>query len=372
MSRSFLLLLALILTRGAFAAGTLADSARALARRALAAVAAAEPVQFTLRNASAQPEAALGPAREAFDAEFRTRPAAPNPAQVEITLTEDPEGLLWVAEILRGGKREAVLMERAGAPGAEAEAEEEPPLVLERTLLWESAEPILDAAATETEMAVLAPAGVTLFTREAGTWKRRKALPIADAQPSRDPRGRLVLAPEQQLRVLLPAVACAGKLGAEPALECKPAQEPWPGLPPGAVLGAGGNTFTVPGGEPFFAAAPAGEGWVLAGLDGSAGLFDRELKRIGAAGLAAGDVAPVAAGCVSGAPLVVASSEAPSGSLQAWELRPGQAVAASEPLEFQGQIRALWPADAGAAVVVVRDPGKDRYAAFRVSVRCGR
>ncbi len=331
MSRFFLLLLVTV----AASAQTNAGSARALARRIQAALTAGEPVRLSYHNVN-------GPARQALEAALGGRTGSIDPAQVNITLTEDREGPLWVAEIVRNGKREAVLIERAPAAPQEPVA---PAVAIQKTPLWEQDEPILDLAPAEPDLAVLTPAGVAIWTRAPGGWTLRQTLPIAPPAPwPRDLRGRLLIEGDA-LKVFLPGLACTGALRPAPGIECAPGEAPWPGE--GAAIPAGRNLFQGPQGQ-FSSAAP--------------GLVSNGNAKWG-------DIAPIASGC---GPQLLASRSSEVGepdAVQAYELRDGQRVARGAAVDFRGPVTALWPAsDAGRVIAITRDTGTGRYAAFTLQI----
>src|SRR5262249_5768543 len=154
-----------------------------------------------------------------------------------------------------------------------------PTPVLEKRLMWEQEEPILDVAAVNGALLVLTP---TALIRTAP----RQSIPIGWTKPwPRDLRGRLrVNGPAIQAN--LPGVACSGTV--EPfAFACRASDEPWTiesgsralllanfaanrNYFEGRVATQSGAAKTV---APFYSAAAANGFWVLAGVDGQAQLF---------------------------------------------------------------------------------------------------
>lgn len=335
-------LLALLLALPA-CAQTTADSARLLARKVLAGLPAGEPVRLTFHNVS-------GAARLAWEAEASGRPTGPDPALVNLTLAEDEEGYLWVAEIVRGGKRESVAIERAPAPAAEPAP---PATAIQKIPLWEQEAPILDLVAAGTDLAVLTPAGVAVWTRQDNGWTLRKTLAIEPPQPwPRDLRGRLSLKGDL-LGAFLPGTVCSGALRPEPQLQCQPGEEDWPGEPPHATIPAGKNYFVVPAAQPFFSAAGDSlrtpfEGW------GS-------------------DIAAIESVCGPGILATKPGEADEPDAIQAFELQNGQPVARGAPVEFRGPVTALWQtSDPAKVLAVTRDLATGRYAAFNLSIACSR
>jgi hypothetical protein len=178
-----------------------------------------------------------------------------------------------------------------------------------------------------------------------------KALP-------RDLRGRLA--------------ARAGELVASlPGLE---SGAEWPIEIGNARIWAGRNYFAAPNLPPFFSAARAGDGWVLAGVDGRAQLLDGALEPVAAFAGWGSDVAHVEAKCGRG-PLVLATR--PGGAdepdqVQAFEIVEREAAAAGAPVEFLGPVTEMHEWADGAAVAISRNLKTGRYAAFTLSVSCSR
>ncbi len=344
---------------------TLADTARALAGRVTAALAPGEPVQLSFRNLSGKDEAEVRAAWQLIDTALRARAEGPAPATVAITFSQSAEGYLWVAELTRAGRREQVMIERAGEP---APTERRLTTIgLQKTLLWEQDEPILDIAATGSELVVLSAAGAAFYARQGDAWTPRKTIPISPTKAwPRDLRGR-VLVGGDSVRVFLPGLHCSGDLRPEPSLACKQGDEPWPGAPPGAAIPAGRNYFSAEGMQPFFSAAPVGDRWILATtkgrietLRGATIELDEWSDEIATVESPCGEYV-LAAG--AGEPLMV----------HALAISDGAASALGDSLLLPGRLTALWQASAkDSAVAISKDVDTGRYAAFNLSVTCGR
>ncbi len=315
------------------------EPATALARRIAASLTASESISLTFRGVSL-------PARQAIEAEFRKRASGPDPTAITITLSEDARGPLWVAEVVRAGKRQAVLFERPGES-----ASEPPDGSLEKHLFWEQDSPILDAARTGEDVVVLSPDGISVYSSADGA--RRATLPIVASRPwPRDLRGRLSIEADA-VRAWLPGLACSGVLRPEPKLDCRAADEPWPDT--GAPLDAGRNYFTAE--PPFYSAA----------LQFRTMLDDRQPEDWGT------DIAGIDTPC---GPAVLATARTTTDeadSLRAFTVVDGSPVAISAPIALPGPVTALWQnRDKVSAVAVARSIDNDRYAAFTVTLTCGR
>jgi hypothetical protein len=282
---------------------------------------------------------------------------------------------VWMAAWKRAGPA------AAGLPG----------MALDRKLVWEQEEQILDVAFPAAGMLVLSPSKVTLYTRQNGSWELRQAVPVALGKPwPRDLRGGLRVT-GANFQAFLPGVECAG--AAEPSLsmECRQGEYPW-------VLGSGshapllanfaaarnhfdGRVATETGLRktvaPFYSAASVAEQgrplWLLALLDGRTQIFDAWLDPVGVIASWGSDIAATEAGCGGGSQ-VLATRPGDAGepdAIQAFAIVNRAAKPLTAPVEFAGPITALWPSNATSALAVARDLLTGKYAAYVISVRCG-
>lgn len=349
---------------------TLDDSAGELARRILA-QAERQAISLEVRNASSLAPAEVTRVRQALVRELPSGAAPGQSAAVTVTLSENVQGYVWIAELLRGEKREVIILSVARAPAPRVE----PPLSLERQFLAEEAEPILDAAVLGDTLLVLEPARLWLYGRASRGWERAQSLEIPQAKVwPRDVRGRLQ---EQaaSFRAWLPGLLCTGTLQPSPALQCAESAAPWPVEPGGSVLASGRNYFLADGLPPFFSSARAGDALLIAGADGGIRVYAGQTQAPGAISGWGSDLAAVETRC-GGGRQVLATHGGESGeadSVQAFEITDGQPAAASAPVEFSGPVTALWTAPGNdGAVAVVRDLKKGTYAAYRLSISCSR
>ncbi|MGH8246529.1 MAG: hypothetical protein ACREUU_08855 [Gammaproteobacteria bacterium] len=141
----------------------------------------------------------------------------------------------------------------------------------------------------------------------------------------------------------------------------------------------GRNFFVRDNLPPFFSVAGVEDQgnvyWIFAGLDGRARLYDKALAPAGTFSGWGSDIAGIETRCGSGRQVLVTrpSDSIEPDSIQAFEIVNQQAVATSPPLELPGPVTALWQAEGkNAAVVVSRSLKTGRYAAFHLSISCGR
>jgi hypothetical protein len=361
-----LLALSLWIAPPAGAAEDLQSAARELGRKT-ASAAGRDAVAVTWRNVSSLGSPALTLARGAFEAALREAGArmGEGAGEAQLTISENASAYLLVEEFRRGDDRQVWMASwKRGLTSATAAA------VVEKRLLWEQEEAILDAAVIEGGMLVLTPSALIRTAT-------RQSAPIAPPRPwPRDVRGRLRVN-GAAVQAFLPGVQCSGSL--DPlSLSCKASDEPWtiesgkalllaafaPGRNwfDGRVVTQAGLRKTV---APFYAAAAADDFWILAGVDGRAAIFDSSLDGIAVAGTWGSDVAASNARC-GGAPVVLASraGDGPD-AIQAYTVAQRTATPIGAAAEFPGPVTALW----APGVAVVRNG--TRRQAYEITVSCG-
>ena len=303
-------MLLLLIAHCAFAADDLKSAARELARKTVAFAGAGQLVSVAWRNLSSLGSAELADARDAFGPAFKAAGGIASDAagavEARITISENASQYLLVEEVRRGDERQVWLApwNRAAASPALA-----PGAALEKRLVWEQDEQILDAAFPTGQMLLLTPSSLLWFSRQEGQWTRSMsvALPAPKSWP-RDLRGRLRIVGLNYV-AYLPGLACSGAWQPPVSVECKASGDPWV-LESGsrdlllANFAAGRNYFdgriatqtglrkTV---EPFYSAASVEERgktlWLLAMVDGRTRLFDEAFDPAGDAGAWGSDIA---------------------------------------------------------------------------------
>jgi len=259
---------------------------------------------------------------------------------------------------------------------------------LEKKLLWEADEQILDVVLLPDALLVLTAAKATLYSRRNGSWELRAAASLAaPGRWPRDLRGR-VQASGPVLRVFLPGVVCSGAWQPSLALECKPGDEAWV-LESGSrsmLLGNYADTRNYFDGRivtqaglrksvaPYYTAAAAEEGgsplWLLAGVDGRTRIYDASFEPVGTVPAWGSDIAGTDTRCGGGQQVLATRPDDAAEAVQAFSVVNRQAEPASAPLAMPGPVTALWTAGAG-AVAITRDPQTGRYAAYLLSISCG-
>ncbi len=367
------LALSLWIAPPARAAEDLNGAARELARKTAAAAGKGEAVAVTWRNVSSLGSAALAQARGVFEAALRESGArlseiAPA-AEAQITVSENASSYMLVEEI----RKEVwiVSWKRAAAGAAQ------PAAILEKRLLWEQEEPMLDAAMAGDALLLLTPSAV---------WRiaPRQSAPVTAAKAwPRDLRGRLRVR-GTSVQVNLPGVLCSGSTEPSLTLACKPSDEPWT-LESGsrsillANFAANRNYFdgrvvTQNAARrsvgPFYSAAAADENgrtlWLLAMADGRTEVFDSAMEPVDGIGSWGSDIAGIDTHC-GGAPVVLATraGDGPD-AIQAFAVVNRAAVALGQPVELPGPVSALWPP----GIAVARNAATGKYQAFSITVAC--
>jgi len=381
--------LALLDWRRASAAGDPIGAAQELARKTAAFAGEGQPVSLAWRNLSSLGSAELGRARAAFEAALQSAGARVSEiaplVEGRITVSESPTEYLLVEEARKGGERQvwlAAWKRPANRPTGAL------PAALEKKLVWEQDEQILDAAFPGDMMLLLTPSNLVWFNRQGGQWTRSISwpLPVPKTWP-RDMRGRLRI-DGSNYQAYLPGLECGGVWQPPISAQCKTTDGAWP-LESGSrdmLLGsfAGGRNYfdgrvtTQTGArktvEPFFSAASVEERggtlWLLAMLDGKTRLFDGALEPAGEIAGWGSDIAGTDAPCGGGSQVFATrpGSGGEPDAVQAFAIVDRAAVPLGAPAEFPGPVTALWVSGGASALAVSRNLSTERYAAYLLTV----
>ena len=361
------------------AAPDLNSAARELARKIATAVRSREVV-LTVQNASSLSEAEV--AQVATELRAQAPRSGGESVAVTVTLSENIQAYLWVAQI----PQDVVMVSvpRPAAPAVTA-----PYVNIQKKLLWEQDQPMLDAGMAGAILLVLDAAGVSLYNDR----QLLRSFPIARPLP-RDPRGRLIV-DRDSFRAFLPGLICTGSIT---AMTCADSTAPWPLDGAGAAnLAPGKNYFIEPRLSPFFSTAALAGRRLVAGVDGRTRIYDGTLREIGQVSGWGSDIAAVESGCRSDR-VALASRPADAtepDAIQAYAIQanPTQAYnitnppvgrtvlpsavqpaeAISDPVPFPGPITALWPSTPpNQAIAIARNLETGRYAAYSLAITCDR
>jgi hypothetical protein len=316
-------------------------------------------------------------------------------ATVRVSLSENLQSYVWVAEIRQGASDPSAVMVSLPQPATRFVEPVAAAMALQKTPLWSQQDRILDVAVidgTPARMVVLDSNGVAVYRLQDGRWQGEQSLSIAHTRPwPRDLRGRLALRKDHFLDAYLPGVLCRSTSSAPLALTCYDGDDPWPVgsdlFNLNAGFAASRNFFTgalspgvgKQGTAPAFysaAALPRGQSplWLLATVDGQVHLLDGATDQVSPKLGWGSDIASVRSGCGAGwQVLATRDGEGSGDTVRAFEVADREPVAASPPLEFAGNITAMWTESSGSDVIAVAHNSETgRYEAFRITLACGR
>ncbi len=367
------------------AADPFAESARELAGKIQNNLGPLKRVEFTFQSLSSLGAADLESARRALEKEMRARGirfgADPKTTvAVAVTLSENMQQYLWIAEIARGGKTEVVMTSQEQLPLIPVK-DVALYLTIQTRLIFEQEVPILDLKLMDDRLLVLNSDALALYQRVDEKWELRRSLPLKSQRPMpRDARGKITDTGET-VQIYLPGLFCRGAAIPDFAFECSQEEKSWPFPPGGISLATSGNYFVHEKLPPLFSIAgvkeAAADFWIVAGTDGRTGLYDSALMRIDEVNNDGwgSEIADISADCGETRHLLVSLRTDPleHGAIQAFEIINRKAVARSSAVELPGPVTSLWQVTGrNAAVVVSRDLKTGHYAAFYLSISCGR
>lgn len=314
-------------------------------------------------------------------------------SDVRVTLSQNLQGWLWVAEVQEGAETKVAMLAVAGSQVA-AQATTAPAMTLRASLLHAQADPILDIAmlgvGADQHMIVLTPEQIRSYAQVGGEWQLTQSYDIAHAQPlPRDVRGRIVPAADHGFDAYLSGAHCAASKSADNwalTISCSGSDDPWPLGSQKGFYNPARNFFTgvvVPGFgpklPPFYSAAEVSRtgstAFLFADVSGAVHILESGSHKllIGVRDWGS-DIAAVRSECGSGTQVLATAAGWPAAdSLRAYEIAGREAAPASAPLNFNGTITTLWPAaDGTSAIAIVSQPQGAGYEAYRISVVCSR
>ena len=356
-------------------------------------------VSFELINRSSLPRADSDAIQNALRAQLsaaglRLVSADQAAATVQVTLSENVQSYVWIAQVQQGTNQPAVEIVTITKAEPSTPIHEPAVLLIRKIQLWSQEEPILDVGVIDSSpphIIVLDPEKISMYGLQSGRWQQEQSFPLPHNRAwPRDLRGRLVLRKDHLFDAYLPGMFCSTTAGSPVSLMCRQSDDPWPltselhnlnaffsptrNFFTGALAPGIGQEKTVPA---FFTAAPVPKDkyvlWLFAGTDGTLrevdGMSVQSLSRTGWGS----DIATVNTNCGSGMQVLATGSTDGTvpDSVQAFEFPDRDPVGVSQPLEFDGTVTALWSEVSGGAVLVTRNRHTNRYEAFRLALTCG-
>jgi len=307
------------------------EAARTLAKKVAARLEASEAARVTGHNLTALPAAELSKAQTAFTRGLRR--TGKTIVEITLTISESANGLLLIAETKRGS--DSLVDMTTFEPTAAKPATASRP-VIQKTLLWEQDDPVLDLVIRGEQMWVLEPGSLVHYKRDSGAgvgkWQRDESHSVVGGNV-RDPRGQI--GESEQATLLGP-----------------------------------GNTFPGPadGGPAYYTRVHWRNYDLATEPDGLVHIYDAGKQQVATIDNWGSDLAATACGVLATGP---GDAGASADAVTAWELVDRRPRRISESLEFPGPVTALWPRPEG-ALAVVRDAATKKYAAYLLTLDCGR
>jgi len=334
-------------------------------------------------------------------------------ATVTVSLSENSNSYVWVAEIRQSAGETSVVMVAAPRPGSSVPARDSVPMTLRKVSLYSQSDPILDVAvleenATPTHIAVLDAGKVSFYRLQGGKWQSEQSMSINHSRPwPRDMRGKIVLDRDRVIQVYLPGVSCNSTAASPLNLNCRESDDPWPLVPvsfntPNVFPSANSiPTLSVPLMKSFFAPTrdfftgavtpPIGKFssvpkfysaaaipreryvlWLFAAADAQVHMIDGVSDQAARLGWGS-DLTSVRTQCGAGWQVLATSSADRGDSVRAYEFPDRDPLAVSAAVDFSGPITALWTEAKGdTAIAVARNQETGDYEASRLEVACSR
>jgi hypothetical protein len=367
------------------------QQAYGLAQKIAAALKPHEPASLLFHNISTMNPSDVNAAHTALERELRAlgvtlASQSQSAVEVAVTLSESLEDSVWVAEIRRAEGPETVMETRPKQPAIAAA----PSLTVEKKLLLENDQPILDLAPMARDLLVLDSETVTLYENAPSGWQRKLAVRVPAARPwPRDLRGRLMVQGDTY-QAYLPGLTCHGNAAGGLSITCRD-ESLWPvgagpGMPGFAQFAPvrnffDGRIFSPNGSEKrlpaFFSAASVetrgNKMWAFAGTDTQTRLYTTTFENAGGWTGWGSDIAGIESECGGRSQVLATGSgdDAATDSVTAYEIVGSAPQPVGEAVSFPGPVTALWPAtERGVAFAVSRDLKSGRYAAFRLAINC--
>lgn len=382
------------------------DAAHALAEKIAATVTTAHTLTLSsVTDVSPSAPVDLSWLRQAVESEITTEggrlvpfsvgsatpPAAD--AQVQIAVSQNVTGYLLVAQIALSGAKQVEVVPVAAAPVPAGPPAPTP--VLQRKIVWQQSNPILDFAegspdSSHTLWYILGPDRLSAYEFSGASQILHTEQAFSRVYTSRDARGRLALADPTHITAWVAAVRCDGSWNPGFSLNCSPnVGQQWPvgavnwtydpthNYFTGAVTLSAGIVTHYP---PFYSAAfPPDAGgsstarWILAGVNGQALMFTGGAEASAAFFGWGSDMVSLGSACGHSWQVLVSGPGdwTEPDRIQLYQIANRQAAAVGEPLQFPGPILSMWPSpDSQSARVIFRNLQTGMYEASIVSLGC--
>jgi hypothetical protein len=325
----------------------------------------------------------------------RAVPAASADAAVQVTISQNVQGYVLVADLRQGSVEQVAIVPVIGAEDVIPQPGPQPGV--QRKIVWQQPRPILDFAqgaidAHRELWYFLEPDQLVSYEFDDGAQVVRQVQPLPKVEASRDLRGRLLLTDATHVTVFVGGIRCEAAWDPAFAAECRRnSGQQWPmGLAAwtfdparnnfsGVMIFSNSVTAKFP---PFFSAASptpdlaaqSAARWVIAETDGTAQLFAGAANPLSTFAGWGSDILSLAPACGFAWQVLVtgAGDRTQPDSIQLYEIRDTRAIPVGQPLGIPGPVLALWPGEDGkSARVISKNLETGFYEASIVSVSCG-
>lgn len=202
------------------------DGVKALAEKIAAAMKPSRMVSLEVKNISSLGGSEVEAVRAGLEKELTDRglQLGSSGTGVEVTLSENVEGLIWVAEIVEEKRPRVGIVSIARSP-ARIDNAEKASVALSRELIWQQPAMFLDFSvfygipgATYSMLVVLEPDRLNYYESRDANWSTFKSVSFPNVEPKqRDPVGAIANAGNV---VYAPGVRCSGEVENPAKLEC--------------------------------------------------------------------------------------------------------------------------------------------------------
>jgi hypothetical protein len=267
---------------------------------------------------------------------LRLSGSEPVTASVEVTISQNVEGFLLVAQVKRNGDEQVAMV---SVPGAVKSPPRDEGVLLDAKLVWEQPTQILDFAlptqppGSQAILAVLEPRRLAFYSQDWTQWQLVRELPSGSAVATRDWRGHIDLGQAAgQSDARWPGNECKGDLAHPNSVNCQ-------------TSGTSGDSWISGNVRPPF--PPVG----------------------------GGDAVSIGAQCRTH-PIAFATGGGDwtqPDFVQAYEMSggAGNTSASGSPINFDGPVTAIWPGGTpGTARIIVRNLRSGNYEAYVVTATC--
>jgi hypothetical protein len=208
------------------------DGVKALAEKIVTAVKPSRAISLEIKNISSLGAADVEAIRKALETELQTDGLriVPGEVDVEVTLSENSDGYIWVAETRRDSKQKnsskvaIISVSRRAVILAGVNTES---LALSKRLVWQQSTEFLDFLIAErpttvmsSSLIILEPDRLVYYRSTTPQWQLQQAIPFPHAgYGNRDFQGRISTSFQ---KVWGPGGECSGDLGDPTTVKCSP------------------------------------------------------------------------------------------------------------------------------------------------------